>query len=330
MNIDTIKTVVVELLNTAVTRLPEDVVQALKDCRNMEEAPIPELILDTILENIRLAAEKGLPLCQDIGTHIFYAQIPRWFPMSMIEIRDAVREGVREATPLIPIRPNVVNPLTRKNTGDNTGRHLPFVYFEGTEKDYFELTVMPKGAGSENVSRMTMLTPSDGLDGIKEFVLDTLVRGGGMSCPPVVLGIGIGGSGGLAMHLAKQALLRPLNVPHPKPEIAALEKELLSELRGIGIGPMGMGGNCSVLGVKVQYADCHTASLPVAVNVQCWAARRATVRIFPDGGVEFVTHDPENITGRLQKLRVRNGRIGRVTIERLEHNETNETKGGGD
>ena len=310
MDAITIKTLVVELLNTALTRLPRDVVQALVACKARERDQIPALILDTILENIRLASERGVPLCQDIGTHIFYAQVPRWFPMSMMEIQESIKEGIREATPLIPIRPNVVNPLTRENTGNNTGRHLPFVYFEGTDQDYFELTVMPKGAGSENVSRMTMLSPGDGVRGIKEFVLDTLVKGGGMPCPPVVLGVGIGGSGDLAMHLAKQALLRPLDIPHSEPEIAMLEEELLEELRDIGIGPMGLGGKCSVLGVKVQYADCHTASLPVAVNVQCWAARRATVRIHSDGEVEFVTHDPADITGRLSSFKIRNGLLG--------------------
>jgi fumarate hydratase subunit alpha len=168
---------------------------------------------------------------------------------------------------------------------------MPYINWKVGDKDYIEITVMTKGAGSENMSQLAMLTPSQGLKGIKEFVLNTVLRAGGNPCPPMILGVGIGGSADISMKLAKEALLRPLNVRHSDPEIAALETELLESMNMLGIGPMGLGGKTSLLGLNIEYAYCHTASLPVAINVQCWAARRGTVRIHTDGNLEFPTHE---------------------------------------
>jgi len=157
-------------------------------------------------------------------------------------------------------------------------------------EDYVELTVFPKGGGSENMSAMTMLTPDKGLLGIKKFVVDTVINAGGKPCPPIIVGLGIGGSSDLALKLAKKALLRPINQRHSEPEIAKLEDELLEAVNNTGIGPMGLGGKHTALGVNAEYAYCHTASFPVAVNIQCWAARRATARIYDGGRVEHLTH----------------------------------------
>jgi fumarate hydratase subunit alpha len=197
---------------------------------------------------------------------------------------------VEKATELIPLRPNAVHPLTRKNPGTNIGERMPYINYKFSKDDYLEITVFPKGAGSENMSALAMLTPSQGIKGIKEFVLDTVVSAGGKPCPPIILGIGIGGSADISMKLAKESLLRPINERHKDDKIAALEEELLNALNLTGIGPMGLGGKTSVLGVSIEYAHCHTASFPVAINIQCWAARRATARIYSDGKVKYMTH----------------------------------------
>jgi fumarate hydratase subunit alpha len=152
---------------------------------------------------------------------------------------------------------------------------------------------MPKGAGSENMSALAMLTPSQGLSGIKEFALNTIVKAGGKPCPPTIIGMGIGGSADISMKLAKEALLRPTNQRNDDSQIAELENELFTAINTLGIGPMGLGGKTTVLGVNIEYAYCHTASLPVAINIQCWAARRAVARIHPDGRIEHISHPKE-------------------------------------
>jgi fumarate hydratase subunit alpha len=182
-----------------------------------------------------------------------------------------------------------VHPLTRHNPGNNLGEGLPHIIFRPTDDEFTEITVMAKGAGSENLSALAMLTPSQGLNGIRSFVLDTVVRAGGRPCPPTIVGVGIGGTADLAAELAKRALLRPLDLPNEDAQLRALEDELREGLNRTGIGPMGLGGRTTVLGVRIAAAYCHTASLPVAVNLQCWAARRATTRVFPDGRVELMS-----------------------------------------
>ncbi|MEM4728617.1 MAG: fumarate hydratase [Thermoplasmata archaeon] len=291
-NINLIEHTTVELLRMAVTSLPEDVVAALRRMHDEETEPAPKMQLAAILENLKLAEESGTPLCQDTGIHVFFVRGPFHpnFPVRLGDIEEAIRRGVERATKEIPLRPNAVHPLTRKNSGTNLGAHLPCVLFEPSDENFIELTAMPKGAGSENMSAMAMLTPSAGERGIKKFVLDTLLRAGSNPCPPVVLGVGIGGSADLSLALAKRALLRPLGSRNPDPEAARLEEELFDALNGIGIGPMGLGGRSTLLGLHIELAHCHTASLPVAVNIQCWAARRATARIHPDARVEWLTH----------------------------------------
>jgi fumarate hydratase subunit alpha len=194
---------------------------------------------------------------------------------------------VSRATSEVPLRPNVVHPLTRHNPGDNLGKGMPYVHFEPEEVDYTELTVMPKGAGSENMSALAMLTPSQGIKGVKSFVLEVVVRAGGNPCPPTIIGVGIGGTADQALLISKKAVLRRLDQESPDTNLARLEAELKQALNATGIGPMGLGGRTTVLGVKVEEAHCHTASLPVAVTVQCWAGRRASARIMKDGSVIY-------------------------------------------
>jgi fumarate hydratase subunit alpha len=265
-----IEEVVVQLLRDAVTTLPPDVVQALRRAESRETSEVARSQLRTILDNIDAADRLAVPMCQDTGVHVFYVTGP-----VDASVEESIRSGVARATEEIPLRPNAVHPLTRENPGTNVA------------VEFLEITVLPKGAGSENMTALAMLSPADGISGVKRFILDTVVRAGGRPCPPTIVGVGIGGTSDLAVSLAKEALLRPLDLPNIDPELAALEDQLTEALNLTGIGPMGLGGDTTVLGVRVSTAYCHTASLPVAVNLQCWAARRATARIYPDGRVRF-------------------------------------------
>jgi len=277
-----IEEVVVQLLRDAVTTLPPDVVQALRRAESRETSEVARSQLRTILDNIDAADRLAVPMCQDTGVHVFYVTGP-----VDASVEESIRSGVARATEEIPLRPNAVHPLTRENPGTNVAVGLPHIVHYPTDDEFLEITVLPKGAGSENMTALAMLSPADGISGVKRFILDTVVRAGGRPCPPTIVGVGIGGTSDLAVSLAKEALLRPLDLPNIDPELAALEDQLTEALNLTGIGPMGLGGDTTVLGVRVSTAYCHTASLPVAVNLQCWAARRATARIYPDGRVRF-------------------------------------------
>ncbi|NLA39344.1 MAG: fumarate hydratase [Methanomicrobiales archaeon] len=258
-----------EALIEAEIRLPPDVFAVLLRAAAVEKGEIARQELASILENVALAGEQQVPICQDTGVPVVYITLPPDIPFTS-RIYDGVREGVRRATSGVPLRPNVVDPITRRNTGDNTGIGMPAVHVMPGER--FTVTVLPKGAGSENASRIGMLLPSQAAD-IPRFVAETMLIAGGRPCPPVFLGVGIGGTFDTATALAKEALLLPVDV------MDEYEQEICDAVNALGIGPMGLGGDTTALAVKVKRADCHTASLPVAVNVQCWACRRATVEI---------------------------------------------------
>jgi fumarate hydratase subunit alpha len=283
-----IEKVAIEIIRRAETILPKDIVTALERSFERESDSLPKTQLKNILENIDLAKNSKIPMCQDTGVQIFFVNLPKdTSNVKLSDISQGILNGVVKATDQVPLRPNTVHPLTRSNPGNNTGEHMPYINFKPSSNDYLEICVMPKGAGSENMSALGMLTPAQGLKGIKKFVLDTLVHAGGKPCPPLVLGVGIGGSADISIKLAKEALLRSIDKSHDDPQIAALEKELFEALNGIGIGPMGLGGKDTLLGINIEYAHCHTASHPVAVNIQCWAARRARAKIYPDGKIEY-------------------------------------------
>ncbi|OGS42509.1 MAG: fumarate hydratase [Euryarchaeota archaeon RBG_16_62_10] len=278
----------VELLRRTVVRLPGDVEEAIRKAYAAETDEVPRMQMKAIVDNIDLAAKTSTPMCQDTGVTIFYVSLPR---KCEVDVEKGIVEGVRKATKEVPLRPNAVHPITRKNPGDNVGERMPFINWKVHDKDYIEITVMTKGAGSENMSALAMLTPTQGVKGIKEFALNTVLKAGSNPCPPTIIGMGIGGSADISMKLAKEALLRPINVRNKDPEIAKLETELLEAMNMLGIGPMGLGGKTTLLGLNIEYAFCHTASLPVAINVQCWAGRRGTVRISPDGKTAYPTHE---------------------------------------
>jgi len=277
-----VERVTVNLLHMAVTSLPSDVIDALERARDVESNQVARTQLDAILENVGMARESAVPLCQDTGIPLFFISGGVGQPLD-----EQIRRGVERATGEVPLRPNVVHPLTRGNPGNNVGHGLPHVHYAPTDEEYIEITVLPKGAGSENMSSLRMLSPTDGVRGIKQFVLETVVRAGGRPCPPTIVGVGIGGSADIAPLLAKRAILRRIDDRSDDPLLEDLEMSLTEALNATGIGPMGLGGDTTVLAVKACAAHCHTASLPVAVSMQCWAARRASARIYPDGSVFY-------------------------------------------
>lgn len=287
--LDNVENVVVRLLQMAVTELPQDVKESLLDAYLREESDVGKTQLKAILDNIALAEKTCAPMCQDTGVIIFYIKAGAQVK-GLDKIKEAMSDATRRATREIPLRPNAVNPFTQKNTGDNTGRFIPFIHWEIVPGNSVEITAFPKGGGCENVSALGMLRPGDGVKGLKKFVVETVMEAGAKPCPPNIIGVAVGGGADIALNLAKKTLLRPLNQPNPTAELARLEKELYEAANSTGIGPMGLGGRFTVLGVHIEYAERHPASYPVGVVVQCWAARRASARIHSNGTVEYLTH----------------------------------------
>lgn len=253
-------------------RLPPEAEAALRRAAREEPWPAAAGTLDELCRNLDAARETGLPICQDTGLVTVFAELGEGARVEDFE--EAVQEGVRRGYAEGYLRKSVVrDPLRRGNTGDNTPAGICLRLVPG---ESLRLTVAPKGAGSENMSRLTMLKPADGVQGVKDFVLDTVKQAGANPCPPIVLGIGIGGSFDHCAALAKQALLRPLDVPNPDPYYAALEKELLDAINATGFGPQGFGGATTCLGVAIEQRPTHVACLPVAVNISCHVTRRAS------------------------------------------------------
>ncbi len=259
----------VNIVREAEICLPPDVIDAIENAYERETSETARAQLAAILNNIELAKSRSVPMCQDTGIMVFFVDIGRSLTLDF-DLEGAIVEGVRRATIQVPLRPNAVSPLSRKNSGDNTGAGLPDINYSFVEGNKLSITVAPKGAGSENMSALRMFNPTE-ISKIREFVLETVLKAGGMPCPPIIVGVGIGGSFDKAARLAKQALLMDIKYMDP------FELELLKDINSLGIGPMGMGGTTTALAVHVKQAHCHTASLPVAVNIQCWANRHAKV-----------------------------------------------------
>ena len=285
MNECAIRRSFVEALRQAATRLPGDVTLALERARKRETSPLASAQLDAILENVRIAREDGVPICQDTGLQMFFVEAGVDSPF-LRSLNGWIQAAVVETTSDVPLRPNTVDPLTGENPGDNSGRHTPFIHWDLVEGGDVRITVLPKGGGGENMSALRMLPPAVGLKGIKRAVIDHIVACAGNPCPPTIVGVGIGGGADTALTLGKKAILREIGSRHPEPAIAALEDELLELANMTGVGTMGVGGATTCLAIHVEVAHRHPASLPLGILVQCWANRRATVRIRPDGSVE--------------------------------------------
>ena len=283
---DTISDTVFQLVLKAVAELPSDVFDALKKAYQNETYEIAKENLRVIIENIQLAKELKRSICQDSGIPVFFVKLGK------IQINGdlyrAISQGVIRATAENILRPNVVNVLSRKITNTNVGKDVPLITIEPSNEDFLEITYMPRGGGSENMSALKMLTPGDGLESVKKFVIETVINAGGKPCPPTIIGIGLGGTSDYSLKLAKKSFLRQIGQRNYDKDLAKLEETLLALVNKTGIGPMGLGGNTTALDVFIETADTHVSGLPVAMAFQCWAARKATARIFPNGEINFI------------------------------------------
>lgn len=273
---EVITTSVARLVKEANYFLGEDMVRALKRASEEEESPVGKEIFNQIIKNAKIAAEEEVPICQDTGVVVVFLEVGNEVYIKG-DIYQAVNAGVRRGYREGYLRKSMVkSPINRVNTGDNTPAVIHTKIVSGEK---LKIIVAPKGGGSENMSIVRMLKPSDGIEGIKEFVLETIREAGANPCPPIIVGIGLGGTLEKAALLAKEALLRPLDDSNPDPEVARLEDELLEEINKLGIGPQGLGGIKTALAVKIETFPCHIASLPVAINLNCHVARHKEVII---------------------------------------------------
>jgi len=254
-------------------RLPQEVKAAFERALSAEESPLGKEILENLLENARVAERESIPMCQDTGVAVVFVELGAQACITGGPLKDAINAGVRKGYTEGRLRKSVVaSPLSRENTGDNTSA---IIHLKQVDGDRLRIVVAPKGAGSENMSALGMLRPADGVEGIERFVVRAVERAGASACPPLVVGVGVGGNFERCALLAKEALLRPLGRPHPDEAVAELERRLLRAVNDTGIGPGGLGGRITALAVHVETFPCHIASLPVAVNLNCHAHRHA-------------------------------------------------------
>jgi len=272
VHVDQIRDTVRRLCQEAACLLPEDVVGALKGAREREESPLALKVLDQIVRNADLAREEMLPLCQDTGTTVIFLEVGQDVHIAGGPLMDALAEGVGAGYTEGYLRASIVDKpfSSRVNTKNNTP---PVVHTEIVPGDRLRIMLMPKGGGCENMSRFTIMLPSAGKQGITDFVLQTVEEAGGNPCPPIIVGLGVGGTAEHAMYLAKRALTRKVGDPNPDPEAAAFEAELLEKVNALGVGPQAVGGTTTALAVHIETYPTHIASLPVAINLQCHSAR---------------------------------------------------------
>lgn len=277
-----------ELYIRALKLLPPDVKDALRAADERETEETAKQILHTILKNVEVAEDQDQLICQDTGLPIYFLTMGSQFTVDGARVEKALKKGVKRATLEHPFRGSSTNPLTRINPQTSVGDGLPVIHWEFEEdQDYLDILMVPKGSGSENMSAMKMFIPADGVGALKRFVLERVFENGANPCPPGIIGVGIGGTADLVGVLAKKAIARPTGSKNPDPELAKLETELFEAINELGIGPMGMGGKTTALAVHIEAAYTHITQNPVAVNTQCWPARRARAKIFPDGKVEY-------------------------------------------
>ena len=273
---DQIIEAVKDLCIDAACILNDDIREKIKEAKQQEESPFAKSILDQLLENARIAKEDRVPLCQDTGMAVVFLRLGQDVHITGGSLYAAIDEGVRRGYSQGYLRKSVLDPLTRENTGDNSPA---VIHTEIVDGDRLEITLAPKGFGSENMSKLAMLKPSDGIEGIKAFVLDTVIEAGANPCPPIIVGIGIGGTMDKAAYIAKRSLLRRLGEKNPDPQLAQLELDLLDLVNSTGIGPQGLGGKTTALAVHIEAFPTHIAGLPVAINIQCHCARHRSISL---------------------------------------------------
>jgi fumarate hydratase subunit alpha len=270
ISINEIIPVIRDLCMDANYNLGQDVLDAFDRGIASDESPVAKEVLKELKENARISREEKVPLCQDCGLAVLFVELGQDVHVTGGDLKSAINEGVRQGYKDGYLRKSACHPFARKNTGDNTPA---IIHYDIVPGDKIKITLAPKGGGSENMSRVTMLTPAVGFEGVKEFVVNRLSEAGSNPCPPTLVGIGIGGTFEWSAMLAKKALLREIGTRNPDPEIARMEKEILEAINKLGIGPMGYGGNTTSLDVFIEMEPCHIASLPLAVNINCHSAR---------------------------------------------------------
>lgn len=285
---DAIAEVSAHLYKQALTVLPPDVRAAIGRAEQVETEHGARTRLRVMADAVATSDRTGLIVCQDTGIPVYFLTIGDRFPIGGSLLERAATTGIARATERFGLRSSVVHPVTRHNHQTNTGAGVPIFHVHFAEEaDWADLLLVPKGSGSENMSFLAMLTPADGLDGVKRFVLDSVMAAGAKPCPPTIVGVGLGGTADECVALAKRAIARPVGAPHPEPDIADLEERLCAALNATGIGPQGLGGATTAFAVHVEYAYTHISMNPVAVNIQCWRGERAAARIHGDGTVTY-------------------------------------------
>lgn len=289
LSFDQLKSAIKEVWIRSVTEIPPDIMEALKCARDAETNDRAKKYLDIMIENALIAERKHTVICQDTGVPTFEIRTSLGFPFKG-NFENAFREAIKELTEgEFPMRPVVVNPLTRADNCDNTGINVPIIHYHLEEGlDYIEIKAIPKGAGTGMWSTLSVLPYSEGYYGVKKFVIDSVLKAGSNPCLPLIIGVGIGGTLDETARLAAAASSRRIDRRNPAPELAQLEEELRTAINMSGIGTLGMGGDISVLAVNVELSSCHKPWLPVSVSFNCWPGRRAKCRVFADGHTEKV------------------------------------------
>jgi len=282
-----------ELYLRALKNIPADVRAALKIGYEREQQhgnQSAQQVMFTILENVRAADDQDTLVCQDTGLPVFKVFVGADLNVNIPDLMERLKRGCERATREYPLRSNAVHPLTRKHTGTNTGQGLPVMKLEFVRGSHeLRVQMAPKGSGSENMSFLKMLNPAEGLRGIQRFVLECILESGARPCPPMIVGVGLGGTSDVAMQLAKEAsTFRKIGSRNADPEIASLEEWLLDRINQTGLGPQGLGGSTTALAVHVEWAHTHISQNPVAVNIQCWRGERAEAVIHADGSIRYI------------------------------------------
>jgi len=293
---DVLKDKIVRMVSATAIYLADDVKEALRKAYEREDSPVAKSVFKSILDNVKVAEEEKRPLCQDTGIVIYYVKVGENFPL-LGKLPTILKEATVAATASTPLRPNAVDVITGKNSGDNTGERIPWIEWEIVpESEEAEITVMLKGGGSEGPSLAKTIPPGLGIKGVLKMAVDDIFEVGAKPCPPVIIGVGLGPTGDIAMKLAKKALLRRIGERHPRADVAELEDKLLRAVNALGWGPHGVGGHTTALDAHIEIAHRHPAALAVGVAVSCWASRTSTLRVTKDR-VEFLTHKFLNLGG---------------------------------
>jgi len=278
-----------DFIKQVATGIPEDVYNKIKEAYEAETVPAAKEQLKAILEDMQIACNKQRPICQDTGTPYVWIEWGEDFPVKPSKIIEEFKNALRKITKDGYLRPNAVDPLRGRNSGDNTGRYIPWIHVEPVPGDKLVVHLMTKGGGSEAPSTLIMSTPLKGFENLKRGVVEAIARAGPLPCPPLIVGVAIGAGADIVMTLAKKALLRPVGERHPDPEVAKLEEELLEALNKLELGPHGFGGKLTALDVKMEYSYRHPATFAIGIVTSCWATRRGSIEIMPDGSYRMLT-----------------------------------------